>query len=105
MKHGRPLVTERTGGSAVDGLSSASAKTGAGKWSANTPFRCPRSRIPHTRTGKKLEVPVKRLLQGTPADEVVNLATVDNPDLIAYFAELGTERRGGESTSAANRSV
>ncbi|MEY9857785.1 acetoacetyl-CoA synthetase [Catenulispora sp. GAS73] len=51
------------------------------------------SAIPHTRTGKKLEVPVKRLLQGAPADEVVNPATVDDPELIAYYARLGTERR------------
>uniref|UniRef100_A0AAU3HRM3 Acetoacetate--CoA ligase n=1 Tax=Streptomyces sp. NBC_01393 TaxID=2903851 RepID=A0AAU3HRM3_9ACTN len=49
--------------------------------------------IPHTRTGKKLEVPVKRLLQGAPAEEVVNPATVDAPDLIDYYARLGTERR------------
>ncbi|MFF3415936.1 acetoacetate--CoA ligase [Streptomyces sp. NPDC002698] len=49
--------------------------------------------IPHTRTGKKLEVPVKRLLQGSPAEEVLNPATVDAPDLIDYYARLGTERR------------
>ncbi|MFF4963297.1 acetoacetate--CoA ligase [Streptomyces sp. NPDC001222] len=49
--------------------------------------------IPHTRTGKKLEVPVKRLLQGAPAEQVLNPAAVDNPDLAAYFARLGAERR------------
>ncbi|MPY55998.1 acetoacetate--CoA ligase [Streptomyces spongiae] len=48
--------------------------------------------IPHTRTGKKLEVPVKRLLQGAPVDQVVNPATVDIPDLIDHFARLGAER-------------
>ncbi|MEU9149082.1 acetoacetate--CoA ligase [Streptomyces sp. NPDC048417] len=48
--------------------------------------------LPHTRTGKKLEVPVKRLLQGAPADQVLNAAAVDNPELIAYFARLGAER-------------
>ncbi|MFF2078084.1 acetoacetate--CoA ligase [Kitasatospora sp. NPDC058162] len=50
--------------------------------------------IPHTRTGKKLEVPVKRLLQGAPAEQVVNPAAVDAPDLIDYYARLGAERRG-----------
>ncbi|WP_443032821.1 AMP-binding protein [Streptomyces sp. DH10] len=50
--------------------------------------------IPHTRTGKKLEVPVKRLLQGAPAEQVVNPATVDAPDLIDHYARLGAERRG-----------
>ncbi|MET8957669.1 hypothetical protein ABZX41_44825, partial [Streptomyces sp. NPDC004533] len=49
--------------------------------------------IPHTKTGKKLEVPVKRLLQGAPAEQVLNPAAVDNPDLVAYFARLGAERR------------
>ncbi|MET8471461.1 acetoacetate--CoA ligase [Streptomyces sp. NPDC006422] len=49
--------------------------------------------IPHTRTGKKLEVPVKRLLQGAPAKQVVNPAAVDNPDLIDHYARLGAARR------------
>ncbi|MGW0756865.1 acetoacetate--CoA ligase [Streptomyces sp. NPDC002814] len=48
--------------------------------------------IPHTRTGKKLEVPVKRLLQGAPVAQVVNPAAVDHPGLIEYFAHLGAER-------------
>jgi acetoacetyl-CoA synthetase len=48
--------------------------------------------LPHTKTGKKLEVPVKRLLQGAPAEQVLNPEAVDNPDLIAYFARLGAER-------------
>ncbi|MEU6142772.1 acetoacetate--CoA ligase [Streptomyces sp. NPDC047081] len=49
--------------------------------------------IPHTRTGKKLEVPVKRLLQGAPVEQVVNPAAVDEPGLIDHFARLGAERR------------
>ncbi|GGV58318.1 acetoacetate--CoA ligase [Streptomyces massasporeus] len=49
--------------------------------------------VPHTRTGKKLEVPVKRLLQGAPVEQVVNPAAVDNPDLIEHYARLGAERR------------
>ncbi|OIK07820.1 acetoacetate--CoA ligase [Streptomyces monashensis] len=49
--------------------------------------------IPHTRTGKKLEVPVKRLLQGAPVEQVVNPAAVDTPELIDHYARLGAERR------------
>ncbi|NUP42119.1 MAG: AMP-binding protein, partial [Streptomyces sp.] len=49
--------------------------------------------VPHTRTGKKLEVPVKRLLQGAPVEQVVNPAAVDAPELVAHFAQLGAERR------------
>ncbi|MFC5219734.1 acetoacetate--CoA ligase [Streptomyces coerulescens] len=49
--------------------------------------------IPHTRTGKKLEVPVKRLLQGAPVEQVVNPAAVDAPDLIAHYARIGAARQ------------
>lgn len=50
--------------------------------------------VPHTRTGKKLEVPVKRLLQGAPVEQVVNPAVVDAPDLLEHYARLGAEHRG-----------
>ncbi|MGW3108941.1 acetoacetate--CoA ligase [Streptomyces sp. NPDC001100] len=49
--------------------------------------------IPHTRTGKKLEVPVKRLLQGHAMKQVVNPDAVDTPALLDYFVRLGAERR------------
>jgi acetoacetyl-CoA synthetase len=49
--------------------------------------------VPHTRTGKKLEVPVKRLLQGAPLEGVVNLGSVDDPALLDYFVELAAQRR------------
>ncbi|GGU01692.1 hypothetical protein GCM10010272_53470 [Streptomyces lateritius] len=42
---------------------------------------------------RKLEVPVKRLIQGARTEQVLNPAAVDNPDLIAYFARLGAERK------------
>ncbi|MFD3374850.1 MULTISPECIES: acetoacetate--CoA ligase [unclassified Streptomyces] len=57
--------------------------------------------VPHTRTGKKLEVPVKRLLQGAPAEQVVNPASVDAPELIDYYARLGAERRARTGTEPA----
>ncbi|WP_151484816.1 acetoacetate--CoA ligase [Streptomyces albicerus] len=60
--------------------------------------------IPHTRTGKKLEVPVKRLLQGAPAEQVVNAAAVDAPNLIDYYARLGAERRSRRSTGLGHSS-
>ncbi|MER6082551.1 acetoacetate--CoA ligase, partial [Streptomyces sp. NPDC001833] len=56
--------------------------------------------IPHTRTGKKLEVPVKRLLQGAPAEQVLHPSAVDDPDLVAYFAGLGAERRQARHSHA-----
>ncbi|MFG2366863.1 acetoacetate--CoA ligase [Streptomyces mirabilis] len=55
--------------------------------------------IPHTRTGKKLEVPVKRLLQGAAVEQVVNPAAVDAPELVDYYARLGAERRSRRGTA------
>jgi acetoacetyl-CoA synthetase len=44
--------------------------------------------IPHTRTGKKLEVPIKRLLQGAPIEKVVGSDTVDDPASLRYFTRF-----------------
>ncbi|MTL13325.1 acetoacetate--CoA ligase [Nocardia seriolae] len=43
--------------------------------------------IPHTRTGKKLEVPLKRLLQGADPARVVDPAAVDDPSLLAWYLD------------------
>jgi acetoacetyl-CoA synthetase len=48
--------------------------------------------IPHTLTGKRIEVPVKKLLQGTPLDKAVNPGSVDNVDLLTFYAELSRTR-------------
>ncbi|WP_067853326.1 acetoacetate--CoA ligase [Nocardia shimofusensis] len=45
--------------------------------------------IPHTRTGKKLEVPIKKLLQGADATRVVERSAVDDPDLLDWYAAVG----------------
>ena len=58
--------------------------------------------VPVTITGKKLEVPVKRLLQGTPEATAVNRATVANPDVLDWYAGYAARyRRRG--TSGAQR--
>ncbi|WP_166969625.1 acetoacetate--CoA ligase [Brevibacterium atlanticum] len=44
--------------------------------------------IPHTRTGKKLEVPVKRLIQGHPLEKVANPDAVDSFEALEYFARF-----------------
>lgn len=41
--------------------------------------------IPHTRTGKKLEIPVKRLIQGHPLDKVASPDAVDDLPALASF--------------------
>ncbi len=49
--------------------------------------------IPHTRTGKKLEIPVKRVLQGADPATALSLGAVDDPSLIDQFVRIGAERR------------
>ncbi|MEU3187313.1 acetoacetate--CoA ligase [Streptomyces sp. NPDC006923] len=49
--------------------------------------------IPHTLTGKRIEVPVKRLLQGTPLDKAVNPGSVDNLELLHFYEDLARDRR------------
>jgi acetoacetyl-CoA synthetase len=46
--------------------------------------------IPHTRTGKKLEIPVKRILQGGDPGHVMDAGAVDNPDALRWFAAYQT---------------
>jgi acetoacetyl-CoA synthetase len=49
--------------------------------------------IPHTRTGKKLEVPVKRLLQGAPIEQTLARDAVDDPALLDVYARLAARAR------------
>jgi acetoacetyl-CoA synthetase len=44
--------------------------------------------IPHTRTGKKLEVPVKRILQGVAVEQATNPDAVDDIDALSYFVRF-----------------
>ncbi len=46
--------------------------------------------VPKTLSGKKLEVPIKRILTGTPVERAVNLGTLANPRSIeALLAAIG----------------
>ncbi|MGW8730970.1 acetoacetate--CoA ligase [Streptomyces sp. NPDC055808] len=48
--------------------------------------------VPHTLTGKRIEVPVKRLLQGTALDKAVNPGSVDNLDLLRFYEDIARKR-------------
>ncbi len=43
--------------------------------------------VPYTLSGKKLEVPVKKILQGRPLEEVANLGTLKDPDALRELAK------------------
>ena len=49
--------------------------------------------VPHTATGKKLEVPLKRLAQGVPLEQALTLGAVDDPAAVHWFAEHLAARR------------
>jgi acetoacetyl-CoA synthetase len=44
--------------------------------------------VPHTRTGKKLEVPIKKVFAGADPAKVVERTAVDDPDLLDWYANL-----------------
>ncbi|WP_455362613.1 acetoacetate--CoA ligase [Streptomyces sp. SYSU K21746] len=49
--------------------------------------------VPHTLTGKRIEVPVKRLLQGTALAKAVNPGSVDNLELLRFYEDLARTRK------------
>ncbi len=44
--------------------------------------------IPYTLSGKKLEIPVRRILLGHPVEKAANLGAMRNPESIQFFIEL-----------------
>jgi acetoacetyl-CoA synthetase len=48
--------------------------------------------IPHTKTGKKLELPIKRIIQGVSVEAAVDLGAIDHPDAIRFFGEFARDR-------------
>lgn len=52
----------------------------------------PVAAVPRTRTGKKLEVPIKRLMQGAALADVVDPQTVVDPDSLKPYAAIAAAR-------------
>ena len=44
--------------------------------------------IPKTLNGKKLEVPVKKILSGTPPEKAASKESLSNPEFLERFAGL-----------------
>jgi acetoacetyl-CoA synthetase len=47
--------------------------------------------VPRTLSGKVLEVPVKRILTGTPVQDAASRESLANPEALDYFVELARE--------------
>ena len=56
--------------------------------------------VPYTLNGKKVEVPVKRILAGTPWEKAISRGALSNPESLAYFAELAESRPLADRPSA-----
>ncbi|TDJ63203.1 MAG: acetoacetate--CoA ligase, partial [Proteobacteria bacterium] len=48
--------------------------------------------IPYTLTGKKLEVPIRKILMGIPVDEAASRDAMMNPESVDYFIAFADER-------------
>ena len=49
--------------------------------------------VPRTLSGKVLEVPVKRILMGTPPEKAASRDSLANPEALDWFVELAAEAR------------
>ena len=52
--------------------------------------------VPHTRTGKRLEVPLKRLFQGVDSARAVNPGAVDDASLVEHYVRLAKDRAAAD---------
>ncbi|HWD05801.1 MAG TPA: hypothetical protein VG674_25465 [Amycolatopsis sp.] len=57
------------------------------------------ARMRHTMTGKRVEVPVKRILQGAAPDSVANPAALDDAGALAQFAAIANDRKATRDTA------
>jgi acetoacetyl-CoA synthetase len=55
------------------------------------------SDIPRTLNGKKLEVPVKKILTGVPVEKAVNVDSMGNPEAIQFFVEFAGQLAVGSA--------
>jgi acetoacetyl-CoA synthetase len=51
--------------------------------------------IPRTLSGKKMEVPVKKLFQGVPLEKAANPGAAADPSALRYFENLAQARLQG----------
>jgi acetoacetyl-CoA synthetase len=56
--------------------------------------------VPRTISGKIVEVPIKKILLGTPPDRAVSRGSLANPAALDWFAELAAERAAGAGEAA-----
>ena len=62
--------------------------------------------VPRTLSGKKMEVPIKKLFMGVPVEKAVSADAMSNPQSIQFFIDyahtINTQRKGTRSTTPQN---
>jgi acetoacetyl-CoA synthetase len=48
--------------------------------------------IPYTLTGKKMEIPVRKLLMGTAVERAVAKGAMKDPEVITWYADFAARR-------------
>lgn len=49
--------------------------------------------IPRTLSGKKQELPIKRLFQGRPIEKIINRDAMSNPEVLGWYRDMASVRR------------
>src|SRR5574337_674585 len=92
-RHGDWITITDTGGVIIQGRSDSTLNRHGIRMGRADIIEAPG--VPHTRTGRKLEVPLKRIMQGATA-AVVDRASVDAPELIDWYVQVAAERSATE---------
>ncbi|WP_374471023.1 acetoacetate--CoA ligase [Phenylobacterium sp.] len=61
--------------------------------------------VPRTLSGKKQELPVKRLFQGWPLAKVINVDGIENPGVVAWYQAQAEAWRGADRVASRASSV
>jgi acetoacetyl-CoA synthetase len=54
--------------------------------------------VPHTLSGKKMELPIKKILLGVPPHKAANPDSMSNPHVISYFVDLAAKLNASEGS-------
>jgi acetoacetyl-CoA synthetase len=52
--------------------------------------------IPRTLTGKKMELPIKKLLLGMPIEKIANPDAMSNPGSLQWYATFAQQRQAAQ---------
>jgi acetoacetyl-CoA synthetase len=57
--------------------------------------------VPRTLSGKKMEVPIKKLLLGAPPERIANPDAMANPEVLVWYADYARSLQAGRQSALA----